>query len=77
MDATIEYINLYNDGVIEMIVICNSCKKQNVHTITHSSTKTKDKITIDFSKLGKRCCDNHGQFAKPNTVCYADYTLYK
>ena len=37
MEANIQYINVYNDGLIEMIVICNSCKKQNVHTITHLS----------------------------------------
>ena len=45
MEANIQYINVYNDGLIEMIVICNSCKKQNVHTITHTSSKTNDKIT--------------------------------
>jgi hypothetical protein len=77
MEANIQYINAYNDGLIEMIVICNTCKKQNVHTITHASTKTNDKITIDFSKLGKRCCDNHGQPGNPNTICCADYNLYK
>jgi len=77
MEANIQYINVYNDGLIEMIVICNSCKKQNVHTITHTSTKINDKITIDFSKLGKRCCDNFGQPGKPNTICHADYNLYK
>jgi len=77
MEANIQYINVYNDGLIEMIVICNSCKNQNVHTITHTSTKINDKITIDFSKLGKRCCDNFGQPGKPNTICHADYNLYK
>jgi hypothetical protein len=77
MEANIQHINVYNDGLIEMIVICNSCKKQNVHTITHASTKINDKITIDFSKLGKRCCDNHGQTGIPNTMCCAHYNLYK
>ena len=77
MEASIQYINLYNDGLIEMIVICNSCKKKNIHTITHTSTKTNDKISIDFSKLGKRCCDNHGKPGKPNTICDANYNLYK
>ena len=48
MEANIQYINVYNDGLIEMIVVCNSCKTQNVHTITHTSTKTNDKIIIDF-----------------------------
>jgi len=77
MEANIQYINVYNDGLIEMIVTCNSCKKQNVHCITHTSTKTNDKITIDFSKLAKRCCDNHGQPGKQNTMCGANYNLYK
>ena len=76
MEANIQYINVYNDGLIEMIVICNSCKKQNIHTITHTSSKTNDKITIDFSKLGKRCCGVHVQHGK-NTICDADYNLYK
>ncbi len=76
MEANIQYINVYNDGLIEMIVICNSCKKQNIHTITHTSSKTNDKITIDFSKLGKRCCGVHVQNGK-NIICHADYNLYK
>ena len=54
MEANIQYINIYYDGLIEMVVICNSCKIQNIHTITHTSSKTNDKITINFSKLGKR-----------------------
>jgi hypothetical protein len=48
MEANIQYIKVYNNGLIEMIVICNSCKIQNTHTITHASTKTNDKITINF-----------------------------
>ena len=76
MEANIQYINIYNDGLIEMVVICNSCKIQNIHTITHTSSKTNDKITINFSKLGKRCCHNYGQPGNPNTICYADYNLY-
>lgn len=59
MEAVIQQINIYNDGAIEMVVICNSCKKQNFHTINHASTKTNKKISIDFSKLGKRCCGAH------------------
>jgi hypothetical protein len=55
MESTIQFIDVYNDGLIQMIVICNTCKNKNVHTITNSSTKQKDKITIDFSILGKRC----------------------
>jgi len=54
MEAIIQHINIYNDGAIEMVVICNSCKKQNFHTINHASTKTNKKFSIDFSKLGKR-----------------------
>ena len=76
MEATIQNINIYNDGIIEMAVICNSCKKTNYHTITHASNKQDDKITIDFSKLGKRCCHNYGKLNKPNTMCRADYKLY-
>ena len=67
--ATIQHITIYDDGLIEMVVICDNCKKTNCHTITHSSTKNDDKTTIDFFKLGKRCCDNH-------SVCYANYQLY-
>ena len=39
MEATIQNINIYDDGLIEMVVICNNCKVTNYHTITHSSTK--------------------------------------
>ena len=28
MEANIQYINVYNDGLIEIIVVCNTCKKQ-------------------------------------------------
>uniref|UniRef100_A0A6C0HIT0 Uncharacterized protein n=1 Tax=viral metagenome TaxID=1070528 RepID=A0A6C0HIT0_9ZZZZ len=77
MEANIQHINVYDDGLIEMIVVCNSCKKQNVHTIAHASTKSNDKITIDFSKLGKRCCSNHGKPGKPDTMCCANYNLYQ
>lgn len=69
METTIQKINIYNDGLIEMVVICNNCKNINYHTITHSAVKKEDKITIDFSKLGKRCCDNF-------TKCDKDYNLY-
>lgn len=73
MEATIQSINIYDDGLIVMVVICNQCKHTNYHTITNSSTKIDDKTIIDFSKLGKRCCDN---YEKHNSVCYADYKLY-
>ena len=76
MEATIQHINIYDDGLIEMLVICNNCKHTNYHTITHSSTKNGDKTTIDFSKLGKRCCDNfHGNNGQ-TPKCDADYKLY-
>jgi len=76
METTIQHINIYDDGLIEMVVICNNCKYINYHTITHSSTKNGDKTTIDFSKLGKRWCHNYGKYNKPNSMCYADYKLY-
>jgi len=76
MEAIIQQINIYNDGAIEMVVICNSCKKQNFHTINHASTKTNKKISIDFSKLGKRCCEAHMSKDGKNILCYADYNLY-
>jgi hypothetical protein len=72
MESTIKHINIYDDGLIEMVVICNNCKHTNYHTITHSSLKNGDKTIIDFSKLGKTCCQN---FAKPNSAFYADYKL--
>lgn len=75
MEATIQNINIYDDGVIEIVVICNHCNHKNYHTITHASKKNGDKTSIDFSKLGKRACDNHGQLKSKN-ICYADYNLY-
>lgn len=76
MEATIQHINIYEDGLIEMVVICNNCKHTNYHTITHSSTKNGDKTTIDFSKLGKRCCGVHCTRPTTAPVCHADYKLY-
>jgi hypothetical protein len=63
--ASIQRIHIYDDGVIQMVVICNYCKHINTHTIGHSSTKTGDQTIINFSKLGRRCCDN--------MLCDADY----
>ena len=74
MDAIIQRINIYKDNVIEIDVICNQCKKNNTHTITHAShiinknNNSSDRTVIDFSKLGKRCCDNKS--------CTSDYKLY-
>jgi hypothetical protein len=76
MEANIKSINIYNDGLIEIIVICNNCNKENIHTITHSSIKNDDKITIDFTKLGKRVCHNYIEVGKSSTKCYTDYKLY-
>jgi hypothetical protein len=76
MEATIQYIHVYADGLIEMVVMCNNCKHTNYHTITHSSVKKGDKTTIDFSKLGKRCCDNQEKLNKTKSACRADYKLY-
>ena len=76
MEVTIQHINIYNDGLIEMIVVCNICKEKNYHTITHASTKTNNKITIDFSKLGKRCCGAHMSKKGKITICDATYKLY-
>jgi hypothetical protein len=80
METTIKEINIYNDGVIEMIVKCSSCHNLNRHTITHASTKYNNKITVDFSKLGKRCCDNHGKIVNGEvdvtSICYSEYKLY-
>ena len=76
MEATIQHINIYDDGLIEMVVICNNCKNINYHTINDSSTKNGNKTTIDFSKLGKRCCDNHGKPDNSTLVCYTNYKLY-
>ena len=71
MEATIQHINIYDDGLIEMVVICNNCKLINYHTITHSCLKIGDKTTIDFSKLGKRCCKNHGKHQNLNYVTFS------
>jgi len=76
MEAIIQHINIYNDGAIEMVVICNSCKKQNFHTISHASTKTNKKISIDFLKLGKRCCEPNMSKKGQMNICDAEYNLY-
>lgn len=72
MSCTINKINVYRDNLIEMLVTCDNCKKENVHTIGHASTIYKDKVVIDFSKLGKRCCDGYYE-----NKCIVDYALYK
>lgn len=77
METNIQSINVYNDGFVEMIVLCNLCNHKNIHIITNASTKTDNKITIDFSKLGKKCCNNMGQTIQFNSICYANYNLYK
>ena len=77
MTATIQHINMYDDGLVEIIVICNLCNTNNCHTITGSSTKHADKTTIDFSNLGTRCCHNYGKPENQvNTMCNARYNLY-
>lgn len=77
METNIQSINVYSDGFVEMIVVCNLCNHKNIHIITDASSKTDNKITIDFSKLGKRCCDNMGLTNQSNGICYATYNLYK
>ena len=68
---------MYDDGLVEIIVICNLCNTNNCHTITGSSTKHADKTTIDFSNLGTRCCHNYGKPENQvNTMCNARYNLY-
>ena len=77
MEAIIQKIIIYDDGLIELIAICNNCKHTNYHTITHASEKKNNKVTIDFSKLGKRCCDNNKKIKNTKAhVCWADYKLY-
>ena len=75
MEAIIQNINIYNDGVVEIKVMCNNCKHINYHTITHSSTKDENKTIIDFSKLGKRRCHNFEKNKNSNECCM-DYNLY-
>ena len=75
MEAIIKYINIYNDGLIEMVVICNICKSKNIHNITHTVKNNDDKLIIDFSQLGKRCCGNFKN-VKQEILCEANYNLY-
>jgi hypothetical protein len=76
MEATIQRINVYNDGNVEIVVICNACYNTNCYNITKSTVKQDDKIAIDFTNLGKRCCDNYGKPNNLSSICYADYKLY-
>jgi hypothetical protein len=70
MDATILNINIDNNkNMIQIKVLCNKCKNISYHNITHATDITKNNLCIDFSKFGKRCCDN--------IKCDADYFLYK
>ena len=75
MEAIINHIGIYDDGMIEISVTCNMCKEINYHNITNASIKKDNKIIIDFSKFGKRCCDNLGN-RDVNTICTGDYKLY-
>ena len=78
MESTIQKMNIYDDGVIEIIVKCNECNHTNYHTLSKNCFKKKsDKITIDFSKLGKRVCDNFRKPKTPTFVCNGHYKLYK
>jgi hypothetical protein len=69
MSSTIKFINIYEDGSIEITIKCNSCNQINYHNISHATVKLEGEISIDFSKLGKKCCDN--------PKCFTDYELYK
>ena len=76
METTIQHITIYDGGLVEMVVTCNQCNHTNYHIITHSSKKEDNRTTIDFSTLGKKCCDNfHGNNGKTNK-CNANYKLY-
>lgn len=59
---------VHNDGCVEMYVRCPHCNQLNHHTITHATIK--NKITIDFTKLGSRVCDNL-------SCLKGGYSLYK
>lgn len=76
METTIQNITIYDDGIIEMVVMCNICSHINTHTINHATIKNDGKRIIHFSKLGKRCCDNHPKTQVPDSGCYTDYNLY-
>jgi len=70
----IKSIIIYKDDLfLQMKFICSHCKKEHIHCINHAKKEDKKTIEINFSKLGKRCCDNfhHKHF------CLEDYDLYK
>lgn len=67
---TIKSITIWNDNIVTLEAVCDNCGRENHHNITGATKKSKKNITIDFSKLGKRCCDNH------KLPCLADYELY-
>ena len=77
MQAIIQKISIYNNKLIQITVVCNRCKQVNVHNISDASTINDNIITIDFTNLGKRCCDNFGLIGNINTTCNANYSLYK
>lgn len=64
METIIQNITIYDDGCIEMVVLCNT------HIINHATIQKEGKRIIHFSKLGKRCCDNHPIQQVPVSGCY-------
>ena len=72
--STIKSVTLYEDGIVEIVVICDTCGSFSI-TITHAVTTNRrssrlidSSKTIDFSKLESHIC--HGD------NCYANYNLY-
>lgn len=55
----IKNIKIYKEDLyITLDFQCSKCNKINEHTINHAKIQDKKVITINFSTLGKRCCDN-------------------
>jgi hypothetical protein len=63
----IEWMRVYENGKVEVLVECNSCKRKNTHYL-HSTHKNSLFVQIDFDKLGARCC--------PSMNCQ-EYKLYQ